>query len=499
MAANGPNSAPLGVNLPTMLSGLDTQYSAENFIASDAIAQGIGLHKPDVDPELVRRYGRDDLSGLLSMVPGYTKGIKNRIEYYHGEKDFIHGLVQVEEYVAAAAFTTTLTFNTNSVGSVPYANPPYLEGAPPQSIPTAVPQKYDVLQLPGRFELVVISVDKTLGTMEVGAVTDETIPAIAATDQIIIKGSTQPEASRAGESRNSRLLSYKNNMFIHRRDHKVTGTEMGEQTWMTFRGKGGKKGNVWYLEALYDEYQRFKNEVEMMLFDGKQIGNATLTGIPGFETITKTEGLITTIETAGNNVIYIAGGLLLSDVGDMNRSLNKFKGDKKNLLMSGYDFRDDLNKLWREGDGLGDAATDPGRITFANSQGIEDMAVNLDFHQMKLNGFRYFIKQTNAFSDPTTLGAVDQGYEAFGIVIPMGNTVTYNDLSDQSSSEQVKSIRMNYKIEKAGISRAYKEWVTGGAGGFKTSDEDAMQCHQLAQVGLEVFAANRYGLFKTAA
>jgi hypothetical protein len=491
-------TTPLAVNLPGMISNLDTQYAAENYIASDAIAQGLGLHKPDVDPELVRRYGRDDLSGLLSMVPGYTKGIKNRIEYYHGEKDFIHGIVQVEAIAADGNKVRTLTLATNSKSDIPYANSPYLAGTTPQTIPATVPQVYDVLQLPGRVELVVTAVDKGAGTISVASVLDAQVPAIAAEDEIIIKGSVQPEASRAGESRNSRLLSYKNNMFIHRRDHKVTGTEMGEQTWMTFRGKGGKKGNVWYLEALYDEYQRFKNEVEMMHFDGGQIENPDLTAIAGFATVTKTEGLITTIETAGNVSIYVAGGMLLADINDMNRLLNKFKGSKKNLLMSGYDFRADLNKLWREGDGLGDASTDPGRITFSKGMGIEDMAINLDFHQIKSNGFRYYVKQTNAFSDPTTLGAVGQGYEAFGVVIPMDSTVTYNDLSDMSSSEQVKSIRMNYKIEKAGISRAYKEWVTGGAGGFKTSDEDAMQVHQLAQCGLEVFAANRFGLFKTA-
>lgn len=511
MAENSYMPAALGVNLPGMVSNLDTQYAAANYIASDAIAHGIGLHKPDVDEELVRRYGRDDLTGLMSMVPGYSKGIKRRIEYIHGEKDFIHGLVQFELYTTVGGATTaTLTLATNSGANVDYSKftgtvagqqpgigSPYLEGNPANTIETTVPQQYDVLQLPGRVELVVTAVDKGAGTIDVATVTGIDVPTIAAIDYAIIKGSVQKEASTQQESRNSRLLSYKNNMFIHRRDHKATGTELGEQTWMTFRGRNGKTGKAWYLEALYSEYQRFKNEVEMMHFDGSKIANRELTAIPGFETVTKTEGLITTIETSGNNVGYTAGAMVLQDISDMNRSLNKFKGDKKNLLMCGYDFREDINALWRTGDGLGDASTDPGRIQFTRGNGIENMAVNLDFERVKSNSFTYYIKQTNAFSDPTTLGATGQGYEGFGVVIPMGNTVTYNDLSDATSTESVRSIRMNYKVENNGISRAYKEWATGGAGGYVTNDEDAMSVHMLCQTGIEVFAANRYGLFKT--
>jgi hypothetical protein len=495
-----------------MVSNLDTQYAAANYIASDAIAHGVGLHEPEVDPELVRRYGRDDLSGLLSMVPGYTKGIKRRIEYIHGEKDFIHGLVQVDLYTTIAdATTATLTLATNSAAAVDYSKftgtvagqqpgtgSPYLEGNPANTIATTVPQQYDVLQLPGagRVELVVTAVDKGAGTFDVATVTGVDVPTIQAADYMIVKGSVQKEASVQQESRNSRLLSYKNNMFIHRRDHKATGTELGEQTWMTFRGRNGKVGKAWYLEALYNQYQRFKNELEMMHFDGSKIANQDLTAIPGFETVTKTEGLITTIETSGNVSGYTAGGMVLQDISDMNRSLNKFKGDKKNMLMCGYDFREDLNALWRTGDGLGDASTDPGRIKFTGGNGIENLAVNLDFERVKSNSYTYFIKQTNAFSDPTTLGATGQSYEGFGVVIPMGNTVTYNDLSDSNSTESVRSIRMNYKVENNGISRAYKEWVTGGAGGYTTNDEDAMSVHMLAQCGLEVFAANRFGLFK---
>lgn len=181
----------------------------------------------------------------------------------------------------------------------------------------------------------------------------------------------------------------------------------------------------------------------------------------------------------------------------MGRKLTKFKGDKTNLLLEGFEFEVDFNTLWRQGDGVDfGTANAPARLTFSAGQGVEDMAINLDFKSAQLHGYKYMTKVVDIFSDPTTFGATGQNYDTLGMVIPMGNVVVYNDLSDKSSAETVPTIRLNYKIEHGGVSRYHKEWVTGSVGGAITSDEDVMKVHMLSECGMEVFAISRFGLFE---
>lgn len=489
---------PLQVNQPSggMSTGATSYATVDNYIGAEATASALGaLHKPEVDEEIVRRYGRDDLTGLLSSVPGYTTAIKNRKEYFHFEKDFIHGVINATATEGAAGAAVTFTLATSGDAQISYNVSPYTSTATNDVI---VPQVKDILLLPSRIEVIVLSV--TLGgagaTTFSAAPLDplDVIPTLVGTEEIIIKTNAEAEGSlEVGKTRNSKLLLYQNNMGIHRRKHVVTGSEMGEQIWVKAEGRFGS-GMYWHYEGINDEYHRFKNEEEMTHFDGKKITNTVVSNTAGFETITKTEGLVETIDSYGTSHDYGAA-LLLADVKVMTKSLDKFKGDKVNLTLSGYNFREQFNALWRTGDGISDGTNDTSRINFANGNGLADMAVNLDFERAKLLGYTFVIKQTNAFSDPTTLGAEGLGYTDMGIVIPTGNSVVYNDLNDAGSKTTVKSIQLNYKVEQNGISRLYKEWVTGGAGGASTNGEDNMTIWFLSENGLELSAINKYGMW----
>jgi len=492
----GYSTGALGVNTGMMSMDSTNYTSVQNYIGSEALAEYLGgLHQPEVDAELTRRYGRDDLSGLLSQVPGFTKAIKYAQEYFHFEKDFIHGIIYAT--TAGGAAFGTFTLQAAAKAAISNTASPFIATTDTDVI---VPQEKDVLLLPGRIEVIVTAVDKAAGTFVAYTVDGSNLPAVIATDQIIIKGNVEKEGSgEVGETRNSKLILYKNNMAIHRRPNKVTGSEMGNKIYVDVQGRDGKMGKFWHYESFADEYHRFKNELEMMHFDGKKITNTALANLSGFETVQKTEGLVETIESYGISADYGAS-LTLSDISGITRKLDKFKGDKTNLWLQGYDFRESLNALWRTGDGLTDGANPtPGRIKFSSTDGIEDLAINLDFERVKMQNFTFLVKQTNALSDPTTLGAEGLGYSSMAISIPTGSTVAYNDLNDAGSKTTVKSIQLNYKVEDSGISRLYKEWATGGVGGYSTSGEDFMTIWQLAECGLETFAINRFSLLYTTA
>lgn len=495
----GTYANALGVQKPSMMSTGETNYATvDNYIGAEATASALGaLHKPEVDEEITRRYGRDDLTGLMSGLRGYSEGIKYRKEYFHFEKDYIHGVVNMEGTTATKGLPVTYTLDTNSDAQISYTVSPYTSTATNDVI---VPQVKDVLIFPGRIEGMVSEV--TVGAAGASTITvypldiDDVLPSLAGTEDIVIKTNIEEEGSKeVGETRNSKLLLYKNNMGIHRRKHVVTGSEMGEQIWVQAEGKFGK-GNYWHYEGISDEYHRFKNGIEMTNFDGKKITNTNLTLLDGFETISKTEGMVETIDSYGISHDYGAA-LLLADVKAVTKKLDKYKGDKINLALSGYNFRDQFNALWRTGDGISDGTNDTSRIVFANGNGLADMAINLDFEKAKMMGFTFLIKQTNAFSDPTTLGADGLGYTDMGIILPTGDSVVYNDLNDPGSRTTVKSMRVNYKVEPNGDSRLYKEWVTGGAGGASTNGEDNMTIWFLAELGIEMFAINKFSLLWT--
>ncbi len=480
----------LSVNNPAMISGADAQYASANYVTQDALAAGLGLYEPDVDPDLTRRYGRDDLQGLLSQVNGYSKAVTGRMEFNHFEKDFIHGLVFAS--TAGGASSATFTLETESTFDLDYNLSPQSSSG---SIDTTVPRERDVIQLPNRFECFVHSVDKGAGTFVAYSVDGTNIPAVVATDQIIIKGNIQPEFADKMETRHSRLLTYRNNLADHKSSFSASARALTEVSYIKdFGYAGGGKGDVWYLEGMSDEYHRFQDECNMMAFDGKQLSNAALTALAGSESLLKSEGLITTIENSGTNITYTT--LTLANLRSMNDNLMKFKGDKRNMLFCGYEFQKQFNALNRNGDGtdLG-VANSPLRVSYGVSA-MEEKMLNLDYKGIEFDGFTYVTKTANTLSDPTTLGAVGQGYEEMGLVLPMGDTVTYNDLNAAGSSEKVKSIRVRYKeAGKNGANGYYNEWETGAYSPNGKTNVSELTVNMEATRGLEMFALNRFGKF----
>ena len=82
----------------------------------------------------------------------------------------------------------------------------------------------------------------------------------------------------------------------------VSGTEMGQQTWIEVKDKSGKSGYLWYFKAWDDMYRRSQNEMEMTMLLGQQITNPVLAAAQPTTTIS--EGLIPFIENYGSNINY---------------------------------------------------------------------------------------------------------------------------------------------------------------------------------------------------
>jgi len=282
-----------------------------------------------------------------------------------------------------------------------------------------------------------------------------------------------------------------------RRTHKVTGTEFGTKTWIEVEGKNGQKGYFWYLQGVADEYHRFLNEREATLLTGEDF-QSNLAGLAGAgsasfgdaNSVTFTKGLIPQISADGNVEAYTSGSLAITDIENMTKELQKNRGARESMIACGHNFKLDVDALIYNGGGsfLGTSG-----VQFAAFQGVENQDIRFSIDGIEFGGYKFALKTLDMFSDPNLLGYAGGVYGELGIVIPMDDTVVYNNMNS-STGVLVPSLTLNYLDNDEG-GRDYMEWVTGKGMGAATSGDDFFEVHMLSHCGLEVSALNRFGLF----
>ncbi len=210
--------------------------------------------------------------------------------------------------------------------------------------------------------------------------------------------------------------------------------------------------------------------------------------------ITTTEGLIPQISGNGNVESYsLSTGFTLTDVENMVKELQKYRGARENMLAVGHNLKLGIDAIFRGGTGLGFSAAANGGVIFNAFNGVQEQAIKLSFDAFEYGGFKFAVKTLDIFSDPNFLGYAGGIYKDLGMVIPMDDTITYNNMNS-TTGVTVPSLRINYLQNEDG-GRDYREWVTGYGMGAANSNNDFFEVNMLAQTGLEAFALNRFGLF----
>ncbi len=486
--AAGYNPAGQGsTNIPTTVSNQPTSY---NFLGALELQNALGVLKPDVADQLVPRYGYQSLIDTMQNHFGAGSRVSRSSIVRHFEEDFIHSRISLDATAdGAAGAAVTVNFNAADVLSVGQ-EPPYIGTG---TTDVAVPAPYDIVQFANGVEAIVTSVDVAAETFVAYPVDiTDAITGIVDGSFAIIKGSAVQEGSSPSQPKNSRVIYYENYMMRSRQDMEITGTAGGEILWFKIPRRDGAPGleDVWTSKAIGDTYLRHMNYMEMLLLDGKSITNTAIPGVAGFDTVTKTEGMIETIENAGNVSTYTGGAMTLADLRDLTDSFLRFKAPKDHLIPCGFDFHADFNKLFREGDGVDLFASGPGRVVFRQFDGT-DQKINLDIQGAQFQGFKMALMPMDLFADQQLLGSVDK-YPALGVFIPIGDTVKYLD-ENPESAENVPTIDIVSKLGYNGESRLVKEWVYGGLGNGSDGD-DKLKYAILSEFALEVNAVNRFGL-----
>jgi hypothetical protein len=126
----------------------------------------------------------------------------------------------------------------------------------------------------------------------------------------------------------------------------------------------------------------------------------------------------------------------------------------------------------------------------------EKMAIDLGFVGFR-RGYDFYYSDMKYLNDPTFRGGLPTGASANGtingIMIPAGTKSVYDEVL--SMNVQRPFLHVRYRMSGT-ENRKYKTWVTGSAGGAKTSSLDAMEVEYLSERCLCTLGANNFFLFR---
>lgn len=472
---------------PSMLQAA----TSHNWVSSMDATQSV--LKPSVDPQLIQRYGDQNMTGFMEMQGSMNP--VSALQYDHFESDWLHSIVKVTGQGAAAA-NAAVTFTVAASPAYTYTYPstaqaPYISVGPSSTATTTNPVGVqDIIQFPDGTQALVTARTTTTFTCY-PTVLGTNIPATTTNvTEIAIIGNAHAEGSVQPASRNSRLNRYRNNMQIFKRTHETTGSAMGEQIWVEVEGTNGQKGYLWYYKGQLDEFKRMKNEREVSLLVGNKLTNTTLANIatPDESTTITTEGLIPFITNYGNITTYsLVTGILLADFEIMIATqLDKNRGAKENTMWCGISLSQGIDRFMR-------AEMKNGAISYGAFQGSKEKAISFNFSSFELTGYTFHKKTYDVFNYPQMLGALGQPYSTMGLIIPADNVVT--SLGPNKTKVSVPSLRINYLSQKSAggsYNRDWEEFMTGGANGIYTNSTDSIQYNLRSHVGFEGFAPNRF-------
>jgi|14BtaG_2_1085337.scaffolds.fasta_scaffold02171_4 hypothetical protein len=473
----------IGVN-----QGVPTSFVANNelnYLTSSDLINVYAKASPDVRQQLVEPFGDENL-GIMDLLEdlGQVEEAVFGNEYNHFEQGRLKELVKAsaetsnDGSVAVIAITDTR--------DIPFSSQTWYSNTPSASTKLDV-QVGDTVWIPvvggNAVETQVVG-EGTADGLSAGEIkiqkvkSSDTIPTITTSTEMFIGGNAFAEGSGQPNSREVRTYKYTNYIQTFKSTYEINGASLGQQAFITM--PNGSK--YWYVQGIMNTRRFHRNQIEAAFLAGNQID---VTSTATLANTFKTEGLIPAMQANGNTEGYTAGSLSITDIDSMIAKLKKFRGASENLLVGGNEFITGVDDIIRTSEGM-----KAGGIQYAGIGG-EDRGVRFGFDHFIRSGVTFHYKSLQAFDDPDSFGATNSSFAKLGLVIPTGNTTSYNYGRQVTS---VPTMRMVY-LSVDGESNGYKEWVTGSAGAVSTNQTDAQQINMRDRKGFEVFGLNRFGVF----
>lgn len=402
------------------------------------------VNKEDNREALIKTYGKQGITGFLSMV-GAVKAQAVADEVTYWEEARLHQL-----QVGTAANDLEVTA-ANAAAIVVRENDVVLSGS----------DRFFVSDITG-LVITLVALDGA-ATLTAGAVS------LSVIGNLYAQGSDQPNGGFEAN-----VVKRTNPFMIMKEAYKVSGSQATNIGWINL-GNGDYR---WYMKGEADTRQRFMDKREMMLLLGEK--TSAVTGVSG------SEGYFAAIEDRG----IVASGTdadfaSLADIDAIIVELDKQGGAAEYAMY--VDRATDLaiDDMIAGGGASLSAATSGVAGQFGAFNNDKEMAVELGFRTFGRGGYTFHKHDFKLLNDPTLLSGADFA----GVMIPMAK------VADAKTGDKAPALEINYKATN-GYSREMEHWMTGSILGASNATEDSVQFNYRSECNLITRAANRHVLLK---
>ena len=179
----------------------------------------------------------------------------------------------------------------------------------------------------------------------------------------------------------------------------------------------------------------------------------------------------------------------LADFDTVIQRLDKQGAIEENVIFLNRQFGFDIDDMLAAQNSYGAGGTSWG--LFDND---EEMALNLGFSGFR-RGYDFYKTDWKYLNDPTMRGGLSTvagSGTVNGLLVPAGSTTVYDQILGKNAKRPFLHVR--YRASET-EDRRYKTWITGSAGGARTSSLDAMEVNFLSERAVCTMGANNFVLF----
>ena len=279
---------------------------------------------------------------------------------------------------------------------------------------------------------------------------------------------------------------FENSPIIIKDTYEVSGSDMAQIGWVEISTEDGGTGYLWYLKSEHETRLRFEDYLETAMVEAVPaeaasgaIAAASPVGNKG------SEGVFYVVNARGN--VWSGGNpTTLAGFDSVIQRLDKQGAIEENVIFVNRDFSFDIDDMLAAQNSYGAGGTSYG--LFDND---EEMALNLGFTGFR-RGYDFYKSDWKYLNDPTMRGNLVGG-KISGLLVPAGSTTVYDQILGKNAKRPFLHVR--YRASET-EDRRYKTWITGSAGGARTSSLDAMTVNFLSERAVCTLGANNFFLFK---
>jgi len=474
--------------------GFDLQPSAQQVpLATNYITNFDFLNQylPDTYEKEFERYGNRTVGSFLRMVSAEIPSSSDLIKW--GEQGRLHIKYTSVGTAINGAAQDEATFQVNDTGNPAFTS---TNGIALRLGQTVVVSRNDGS---GENKGIVIAVDLTNNQFDVAFYDATGLPGGTGTgvgnaDVSVFVYGSEFKKGTAGMSGSLEADDniFENSPIIIKDKYSVSGSDMAQIGWIEVTTENGASGYLWYMKSEHETRLRFDDYLETSLIEAVPVEAAS--GVATQTTFTDagdkgSEGVFYVVGSRGN--IWTGGNpTTLADFDTIISRLDKQGAIEENVLFLNRTFGFDIDDMLASQNSYGASGTSYG--LFDNDK---DMALNLGFSGFR-RGYDFYKTDWKYLNDPTMRGANAVGAgsgSVNGLLIPAGTTSVYDQVMGKNAKRPFLHVR--YRASET-EDRRYKTWITGSAGGARTSDLDAMEVNFLSERCMCTMGANNFVLFE---